>query len=118
MLITSDAKGNYQNVGLLDVATKKISWVTDTEWEASAGDFSLDGKYISYAINADGRTSVFVKPLNGPEKKLVFPEGLTLPAGRPHAFSPRSERMLVLHQSSQRPSDVWIYVPSAASRNS
>ena len=31
------------------------------------------------------------------------------PAGRPHAFSPRGERMLVLHQSSQRPSDIWVY---------
>ena len=109
LLITSDAKGGYQNVGLLDVTAKKISWVTDTQWEAAAGDFSPDGKYISYIINADGRTSVFVKPLNGPEKKLEFPEGLTTPEGRPHAFSPGSERMLVLHQSSQRPSDIWVY---------
>ena len=63
-MITSDQKGGYQNVALLDLADldsggkdapKKLTWVTDTKWEASAGDFSPDGKHFTYAINADGR---------------------------------------------------------------
>lgn len=109
LLVSSDQKGGYQNVALLDVATKKLTWITDTQWEATAGEFSPDGKSITYAINADGRTSVFLKPLNGPEKKIPMPEGLTVTSGRPHAFSPRGDRLLVLHQSSQRPPDLWVY---------
>ena len=58
-MITSDAKSGYQNVALLDIASKKLTWVTDTKWEASAGDFSPDGKQFTYAINADGRADVY-----------------------------------------------------------
>ena len=41
-------------------AKEKLTWVTDTRWEASAGDFSPDGKRFTYAINADGRADVFM----------------------------------------------------------
>src|SRR5262249_27117141 len=33
LLITSNAANGYQNVGLLDIASKKISWLTDDKWE-------------------------------------------------------------------------------------
>ena len=66
LLITSNQKSGYQNVALLDLAdylektAKKLRWVTDTRWEASAGDFSPDGKHFTYAINADGRSRRFM----------------------------------------------------------
>jgi len=56
LLITSNQKNGYQNVALLDVTTKKLTWVTDTKWDADSGDFSPDGKSLTYLINADGRT--------------------------------------------------------------
>jgi Tol biopolymer transport system component len=52
LLVTSNQKGGYQNVALLNVATRKLSWVTDTQWEASSGDFSHDGNWFTYTINA------------------------------------------------------------------
>jgi Tol biopolymer transport system component len=52
VLITSNEKGGYRNVALLDVATKEKKWVTDTQWEAFSGDFSPDGKTADYVINA------------------------------------------------------------------
>ncbi len=60
LLVTSNAKSGYQNVALLNIASKKLTWVTDTKWEASAGDFSPDGKHFTYAVNADGRSDVFL----------------------------------------------------------
>src|ERR1700677_958945 len=33
LIITSNAANGYDNVGLLDVASKKISWLTKDEWE-------------------------------------------------------------------------------------
>jgi Tol biopolymer transport system component len=60
-LITSDANSGYQNVALLDIASRKVPWVADTKWEASAGDFSPDGKQFTYAINADGRSDVYLR---------------------------------------------------------
>ncbi len=34
LLLTSDKPGGYPNVALLDVATKKLTWVTDVKWQA------------------------------------------------------------------------------------
>jgi len=39
LLLSSDAHGGYLNVALLDVATKKATWVTDLKWETFAGEF-------------------------------------------------------------------------------
>ena len=32
LLLTSNAKGGYENVALLDLATKNLRWLTDTQW--------------------------------------------------------------------------------------
>ena len=109
VLITSNEKGGFANLALLDVATKKLTWVTDTQWEVTAGEFSPDGKTFTYIINADGRTSTYVAPLGGQGTKIDFPEGLTRPAGMPSAYSPDGSQLLMVHQDSQRPSDLWIY---------
>ena len=109
LLIYSNQKGGFPNLALLDLATKKLTWITDTQWEAQVADFAPDGKSIAYQINADGRTSVFLSGLDGRGSKLDFPEGLTTIAGKPSAFSPDGTRLLLSHQDSQRPSDLWIY---------
>jgi dipeptidyl aminopeptidase/acylaminoacyl peptidase len=109
VLISSNEKGGFSNVALLDVTSKKLTWVTDTQWEASPGEFSPDGKTITYTINADGRTNTYVASLSGHGTKLSFPEGLTTPVGTPHAFSPDGSELLLAHQDAQRPSDLWLY---------
>src|ERR1700704_122417 len=47
VLITSNAANGYENIGLLDIATKKISWLTKDKWEINGGEFSPDGKHIT-----------------------------------------------------------------------
>ncbi|HXW90403.1 MAG TPA: S9 family peptidase [Terriglobales bacterium] len=110
LLITSNEKGGYDNVALLDVASKKRSWATDVTWEASAGEFSPDSKSFTYILNADGRTDTYVVERNtGHAAKLPFPEGINSPAGNPTAYSPSGDRLLVSHQSSTEPADLWVY---------
>ena len=60
LLLTSNVKSGYQNVALLHLPKQPLTWVTDTKWEATAGDFSPNGKSFTYAINADGRTDLFL----------------------------------------------------------
>lgn len=110
ILLESNEKGGYQNVAIMDPAGKKLQWVTDTQWEGTAGYFSPDGKRFTYLINADGRSTLYVQEAGaGPAKKVPAPEGLTFSFGRPNAFSPDSTRLVLTHQDSQRPSDLWIY---------
>jgi dipeptidyl aminopeptidase/acylaminoacyl peptidase len=110
LLITSNEKGGYENVALVDIANKKRTWVTDLKWEAKAGTFAPDGKSFTYTLNEDGRTDVYLSDgQSGHTTKLPFPQGITLPAGNPTAFSPSSDRLLVSHQSSTEPADLWAY---------
>ena len=70
LLLSCDAKGGYMNVALLDVATKKISWITDTKWEVYSGNFSPDGKSFTYTMNEDGLADAYLvdRATNGAER--------------------------------------------------
>lgn len=110
LLITSNQKGGYQNVALLDLATKKLTWVTDTKWEAGAGDFSPSGKSFTYTLNADGLIDAFLvdaKTLHA--EKIPLPAGLNGFAAYPTSYSPSGDRLLVSHESSVRAGDYWVY---------
>jgi len=110
LLITSNEKGGYENVALLDVGTRNRTWVTDTKWEAQSGDFSPNGTNFYYMLNADGRTEIFLVSLPGLRaEKLTFAEGINSPSGNPHAYSLGSDRLLISHQSSTEPADLWVY---------
>jgi dipeptidyl aminopeptidase/acylaminoacyl peptidase len=117
LLLTSNQKAGYQNVALLNIASKNLNWITDTKWEAGAGDFSPDGKHFIYTINADGRTDVFLGDLASTKsEKLSIPAGVNGPAANPNSFSPSGDRLLFSHESSVQPGDLWVY--DLTSRNS
>ncbi|MGA9567071.1 MAG: S9 family peptidase [Candidatus Korobacteraceae bacterium] len=110
VLVMSNEKGGYLNVGIVDVASKKLRWLTDVQWEAEAGDFSPDGKLASYVINADGLQTTYLYDLaSGKATSVPMPPGLTSPTGNASSFSPKGTSLLLSYQSSQRPSDFWVY---------
>ena len=109
-LISSTEKGGYSNVALLDIATKKLRWITDVQWEADAVGFSPDGKLACYMINADGlQTTYLYNVVSGKSTSVPMPPGLTVAVGNENAFSPAGASLLLQYQNSQRPSDFWVY---------
>ena len=110
LLITSNQKDGYQNVGLFDIASKKITWATDTKWEASSEHFSPDGKSFTYEINADGQIDAYLADrATMRAEKIDLPPGLNYFSGNPTTFSPAGDRVLINHQSSTHPGDIWVY---------
>ncbi len=110
LLLASDAKGGYMNIGLLDVDTKKIDWVTDLKWEAFPGTFSPDGQRYTYVINADGLTDAYLADRSSKQaQKLDLAQGLNTVTGNPTEFSPQGDRLIVSHEASNQPGDLWIY---------
>src|SRR5579864_8218934 len=110
LLLTSNQKGGYQNVAMLDVATRKLEWVTDTQWEANAGDFSPSGKSFTYIINADGLIDAYlVDRATHQSRTIDVPPGVNSFAASPTSFSPQSDRLLISHESSVQPGDYWVY---------
>jgi dipeptidyl aminopeptidase/acylaminoacyl peptidase len=110
LLVTSNEKGGFENVGLLDLSSKQTQWITDTQWQAVGGDFAPDGRHLTYTINQDGRETAYLYDIAGKtSQKLAFPEGLTSPTGAPSAYSRSGDRLLVTHQDAQHPPDLWVY---------
>jgi len=110
LLMSADAKGGYINVALLDVATRKITMVTDLKWEAYAGSFSPDGKRYSYTVNEDGVIDAYiVDRVTNQAEKVDLPHGLNALSGNPTEFAPLSDRVIVSHEASNQPGDLWVY---------
>ena len=110
VLITSNAAKGYENVGLLDIATKKIHWITQDKWEISGDKFSPDGKRLTYTANVDGNTDIYLYDLaTGKSRALLLPKGLNSPEGHTSPFSRDSSRLLYYHNGATSPGDLWVY---------
>lgn len=110
VLTTSNAANGFENVGLLDVASKKISWLTHEKWEVSGGHFSRNGNSVTWRANLDGSTDLFIHNLlTGKTISLPLPKGVNSFAGAESAFSHDGTRLLYYHNGPGAPSDVWVY---------
>ena len=110
LLITSNAGNGYDNVGLLDVATRKIRWVTEDKWEISGVTFSPDGKSLLYTANVDGNVDIyFFEIATAKSRALPLPKGLNFPAGSDTPFSRDGARLLYSHAGPTAPGDLFVY---------
>ena len=110
LLVSSNEKGGARNVALLDLGTMKRTWVTNTKWEATAGEFSPQGTSFTYTLNADGLVDVYrVDRATLKASKLDIGTGVNGLPGYPNSFAPTGERLLVSHESSVQPRDFFVY---------
>jgi dipeptidyl aminopeptidase/acylaminoacyl peptidase len=110
LLLSSDGKSGYMNVALLDIASKRVTWVTDVKWEAFSGNFSPDGKSYTYIVNEDGVTDAYIADrATSQAEKVELPHGLNFFSGNPNEFAPQSDRVIVSHEASNQPGDLWVY---------
>ena len=110
ILFTSNAANGYDNAGLLDVATKKISWLTRDKWEVRGHEFSPDGKHVTFSANVDGNEDIYLHDLaTGKSTVLAIPKGVNEPAGGHSAFSADGTRLLYYHNGPTAPGDLWVY---------
>jgi len=111
LLLTSNAKGGFENAAILDLATKQLHWLTDTQWSASGVAFTPDGGSAVLLLNADGRISTYfidLKTMKPSEPNV--PVGLNLPGAAPTPFLPDGS-MLLSHEDSSHPEELYRLAP-------
>ena len=114
LLVTSNEKGGYSNVALMDVAAKSMHWVTDTQWEAESGKFSPNGNRFTYTLNADGRTTIeFVETKTSHASDYAVPGGLNNDAVSPTGFR-NDGSYLFAHQDSTHAPNLYLLTPGGA----
>jgi dipeptidyl aminopeptidase/acylaminoacyl peptidase len=110
VLITSNVGDGHENVGLLQIASKKIRWITKDKWEITSESFSPDGKFLTYSANIDGNSEIYLYDIaNGKARALPLPKGVNQVAGRPSPFSREGSRLLYYHTGPTAPGDLWVY---------
>jgi len=110
VLITSDARNGYDNVGVVDIATKKIEWLTDEKWELTAGSFSPDGKSLTWTANVDGTTNIYSYAIASKyADALPLERGINELGGDPMAYTRDGSRLLYYHNGANAPNDLWVY---------
>src|SRR5271169_3714511 len=110
VLITSNAGDGHDNVGLLDIPSKKIRWLTREKWESSGGSFSPDGKVLTYTGNVDGNSDLYLYDFaSGKARALPLPKGVNRTAGRSSPFTRDRLRLLYNHTGPTAPGDLWVY---------
>ena len=109
VLLTSNANG-YNNAGLLDMSTKKITWLTQGKWEISSGKFSPDGKRATWTANIDGNQDIFIYDLfTRQAHALPVAQGINTLAGAETPFTRDGARLLYSHDGPNAPNDLWVY---------
>jgi dipeptidyl aminopeptidase/acylaminoacyl peptidase len=110
VLITSNSGNGYNNVGLLDIASKKISWLTNDKWEINAGKFAPDGKRVTWTSNIDGNQDIFFYDLLSHQSRaLPVAKGINDLAGSESPFTRDGGRLLFFHNGPNAPNDLWVY---------
>jgi len=115
VLITSNAGNGYDNAGLLEIATKRVHWLTQDKWEIQGASFSPDGKLLTYTANVDGNLDIYVYDLATVKSHaLPLPKGLNWPSGGSSPFTRDGLRLLYTHNGPTAPGDLWVYDMSAS----
>jgi len=110
VLITSNAGNGYQNVGLLEISSKKIEWLTQDQWEISGGHFSPDGRTVTWTANVAGDNDIYFHDLSsGNTTPVPLSKGWNSFAGAESAFSREGSRLLYHHNGPNSPTDAWVY---------
>jgi dipeptidyl aminopeptidase/acylaminoacyl peptidase len=110
LLITSNAANGYENVALLEITSKKITWLTRDKWEIEGGQFSPDGKHVTWTANVDGNSQIYLYDiLSKKTSALPLPVGWNSHGGGDSAFSHDGANFLYYHNGPTAPRDAWIY---------
>jgi dipeptidyl aminopeptidase/acylaminoacyl peptidase len=109
VLLTSNAANGYENIGVLEIATNKITELTKDKWEIRGHEFSPDGKHITFSANVDGNEDIYLYDL-ATEKSaaLPVPKGVNETVGGRSAFSADGSRLLFNHNGPTAPGDLWL----------
>jgi len=123
VLITSNAANGFENVGLLNFSFSpdgtprpaKIKWLTEDKWETSGGNFSPDGKHVTWTANIDGFLNIYLHDLSvSKTTSLPLPKGVNSLGGSQSAFTPDGSRVIYYHDGPTSPRDVWVYTLASA----
>ena len=106
--MASDEDGEFAQLRYLDPVSHEVRKLTEKiQWDIEDFDVSVDGRYIAYVANEDGRSRLTI--LDTLQKLEQAPVGV--PEGRIGSlrFDKTGRRLAFTAESAQAPRDVYVY---------
>ena len=102
LAFTSDTAG-YNNIGLYDIASQRVSWLTDGDGEKQFPCWAPDGKRLAYVFN---RGTVSWLAIQRPGEPPILSRKEMGVHYCPE-FTPDGNKLLYLFDNPGRPTDIW-----------
>jgi dipeptidyl aminopeptidase/acylaminoacyl peptidase len=109
VLLGSNDGREFINFARMDLKTKKVQFLDDTNWDLGGGDISDDGRMFAYTINRDGFSELYIIETKDIGKKSP---AVKLPAQGIVGgleFSKDGKKIAFTFNSAKNNNDIWIY---------
>jgi Tol biopolymer transport system component/dienelactone hydrolase len=106
--MASDEDGEFAQLRYLDPVSHEVRKLTDKiPWDIEDFDVSIDGRYVAYVANEDGRSRLTILDTIGKleQSPVGVPEGKIGNVG----FDKTGRRLAFSAESAQSPRDVYVY---------
>lgn len=111
LAVTVRNSSGLKQAGILDLATRQLKMLSPNPWEQSTGSFSPDSRRLNFMTNVDSRIGLSIYEIDkGTARTLDLPPGITGESSGIgiSAYSPDGRKLLFVHTSGNRPSDLWV----------
>ncbi len=108
LLVSNDGR-EFVNFARMDLRTKKVQFLDDTNWDLGGGEISDDGRMFAYTINRDGFSELYIIETKDVGKKSP---AVKLPAQGIVGgleFSKDGKKIAFTFNSAKNNNDIWIY---------
>ncbi|MGD0972908.1 MAG: S9 family peptidase [Candidatus Korobacteraceae bacterium] len=106
LLIASNAANGFENVALLDLEGQ-LRWLASDKRDMHAGNYSPDGAKVTWTVNVDGNTAIYLLELATKKPELLpLGMGLNSLAGADTAFSRDGRHLLISHAGADAPGEL------------
>ncbi|MCM3873717.1 MAG: S9 family peptidase [Pyrinomonadaceae bacterium] len=117
ILLTTDDKREFQSLAQMDLATRRVDILDDTQWDVAGVEVSDNGGILAYTLNRDGFSELYVRRLNTDGKPLITALGskgapVKLPgkgAVGGLSFSRDGRKLALVFNGARFNADVWIH---------
>src|SRR5688572_22458791 len=116
LLFTTDDKREFQSLAQMDLATKRVDILDDTQWDIAGIEVSDNGGMLAYTLNREGFSELYVRRLNTDGKPLITalgPKGV--PVNLPGkgvvgglSFSRDGRKLALVFNGARFNPDVWL----------
>jgi len=117
LFLTTNMGREFQSLAELNLVTKKIEILDDTQWDVGSVAESPNGGMLAYTINKDGFSELYVRTLETDGKPLITVVG---PKNQPVAlpgkgvvsglsFSHDGEKLALVFNGARFSADAWLY---------